>query len=68
MDVKHRLEGSTIPLGVLKLVSKPTLEGLRYLRGECHVIRTGARSNSRSNLFDRSQLMDNRTLSPITSC
>jgi hypothetical protein len=39
--LKRRFEGNTIPLDVLKPVSKLVLEGLRYLHDECHVIHTG---------------------------
>lgn len=39
--LKRRFEGNTIPLDVLKPVSKLILEGLRYLHSECHVIHTG---------------------------
>lgn len=39
--LKRRFEGNTIPLDVLKPVSKLILEGLRYLHTECHVIHTG---------------------------
>lgn len=39
--LKHCFEGNTIPLDVLKPVSKLILEGLRYLHTECHVIHTG---------------------------
>lgn len=42
--LKHRFEGNTIPLDVLKPVSKLILEGLRYLHTECHVIHTGNKS------------------------
>lgn len=39
--LKHRFEGNTIPLDVLREVSKLLLEGMRYLHTECHVVHTG---------------------------
>lgn len=39
--LKRRFKGNTIPLEVLKPVSKLVLEGLVYLHTECHVIHTG---------------------------
>ncbi|KAJ8183888.1 hypothetical protein LV157_005836 [Aspergillus fumigatus] len=44
--LKHRFEGNTIPLDVLKPVSKLILEGLRYLHTECHVIHTDPKSDN----------------------
>lgn len=44
--LKHRFEGNTIPLDVLKPVSKLILEGLRYLHTECHVIHTDLKSDN----------------------
>ncbi|KAE8419058.1 hypothetical protein BDV36DRAFT_252349 [Aspergillus pseudocaelatus] len=44
--MKHHYEGNTIPLNVLKPVSKLVLEGLRYLHTECHVIHTDLKSDN----------------------
>ncbi|GES62191.1 protein kinase domain protein [Aspergillus terreus] len=44
--LKRRFEGNTIPLGVLKPVSKLILEGLRYLHTEGHVIHTDLKSDN----------------------
>ncbi|KMU81166.1 hypothetical protein CISG_02543 [Coccidioides immitis RMSCC 3703] len=44
--LNRRFEGNTIPLGVLKPVSKLILEGLRYLHTECHVIHTDLKSDN----------------------
>ncbi|RDW83586.1 putative protein kinase [Aspergillus mulundensis] len=44
--LKRRFEGNTIPLDVLKEVSKLILEGLRYLHSECHVIHTDLKSDN----------------------
>ncbi|KAE8334949.1 hypothetical protein BDV24DRAFT_171751 [Aspergillus arachidicola] len=44
--LKCRFEGNTIPLGVLKPVSKLILEGLRYLHKEYHVIHTDLKSDN----------------------
>ncbi|KAJ9318186.1 hypothetical protein DTO271D3_1443 [Paecilomyces variotii] len=44
--LKRRFEGDTIPLDVLKPVSKLILEGLRYLHSECHVIHTDLKSDN----------------------
>ncbi|KAJ0416500.1 kinase-like domain-containing protein [Aspergillus carlsbadensis] len=44
--LKRRFEGNTIPLDVLKPVSKLVLEGLRYLHNECHVIHTDLKSDN----------------------
>lgn len=45
--LSRRFEGNTVPLDVLKPVSKLILEGLRYLHTECHVIHTGTLSFNR---------------------
>ncbi|KAL3495915.1 kinase-like domain-containing protein [Aspergillus germanicus] len=44
--LKRRFEGNTVPLDVLKPVSKLVLEGLRYLHDECHVIHTDLKSDN----------------------
>ncbi|PIG81996.1 protein kinase domain protein [Aspergillus arachidicola] len=44
--LKRRFEGNTIPLDVLKPVSKFILEGLRYLHTECHIIHTDLKSDN----------------------
>ncbi|KAJ5213018.1 hypothetical protein N7449_000187 [Penicillium cf. viridicatum] len=44
--LKRRFEGNTIPLDVLKPVSKLILEGLQYLHTECHVINTDLKSDN----------------------
>ncbi|KAJ5611747.1 hypothetical protein N7528_008852, partial [Penicillium herquei] len=38
--LKRRFQGNTIPLDVLKPISKLILEGLHYLHNECHVSST----------------------------
>ncbi|KAM0098671.1 hypothetical protein ACP6JE_006772 [Aspergillus fumigatus] len=49
--LKHRFEGNTIPLDVLKPVSKLILEGLRYLHTECHVIHTDEQDLKSDNIL-----------------
>ncbi|KAL3477218.1 kinase-like domain-containing protein [Aspergillus californicus] len=44
--LKHRFKGKTIPIDVLKAVSKVILEGLRYLHTECHIIHTDLKSDN----------------------
>ncbi|KAJ5710110.1 hypothetical protein N7493_009702, partial [Penicillium malachiteum] len=44
--LKRRFQGNTIPLNVLKPISKLILEGLRYLHNECHVIHTDLKSDN----------------------
>ncbi|KAL5339543.1 kinase-like domain-containing protein [Aspergillus crustosus] len=44
--LKRRFEGNTIPLDVLKPVSKLILEGLQYLHTECHIIHTDFKSDN----------------------
>ncbi|KAL4881928.1 kinase domain-containing protein [Aspergillus karnatakaensis] len=44
--LKRRVEGNTIPLDVLKPLSKLILEGLQYLHSECHVIHTDLKSDN----------------------
>lgn len=39
--LKHRFERKTIPLDVLKPITRAIIEGLHYLHQECQVIHTG---------------------------